>query len=107
MPSSPSSEDDLNRLKEALITRVKARIWNDTDNAVCAAIRLLICNDLGVRNEVDGRKLLVLQEEDGSFGKGTYVRYGGCGIKIAHPGFACVLAAEALRGWDGEGRGMK
>ena len=49
---------------------------------------------------MDHKALLALQEDDGSFGMGWYVRYGSCGIKIAHRGFACVMAVEALKAYS-------
>lgn len=92
-----SMPKELQRLRERLITRVQARIGAETDNALCAAIRLLISRDLGLENYADLQTLLSLQDDDGSFGPGWYVRYGSCGIKISHRAFACVMAMEALR----------
>lgn len=88
---------ELHTLKDHLIRRVSARIGTVKDNALCPAIRLLICHSLGVKNDVDVQILLDLQEDDGSFGKAWYVRYGSVGIKISHRAFAVVIAIEALR----------
>ena len=90
--------EELLPLRDRLITRVKARIGEvDFNDALSPAVRLLICQTLGVENDEDMDLLLALQEKEGGFGKGWYVRYGSCGIKISHPGLVGVLAIEALK----------
>ena len=88
---------ELHTLRDHLRRRVSARIGATKDNALCPAIRILICQSLGIANEVDVQILLDLQQDDGSFGKAWYVRYGSCGIRISHQAFACVIAVVALR----------
>lgn len=88
---------ELHTLRDHLTRRVSARIGTERDNALCPAVRLLICHSLGIPNDVDVQILLDLQEDDGSFGKAWYVRYGSCGIKICHRAFGVVLATVALR----------
>ncbi|PVH96443.1 hypothetical protein DM02DRAFT_569562, partial [Periconia macrospinosa] len=66
---------ELHTLRDHLIRRVSARVGTETDNALCPAVRILICQSLGIKNEVDVQILLGLQEKDGSFGKAWYVRY--------------------------------
>ena len=92
--------DELHPIRDRLIARVKARIGQGIENALCPAIRLLVCQGLGLQNDADLQALLALQEDDGSFGPGWYVRYGSSGIKIQHQGFACVMAVEALKGYS-------
>lgn len=88
---------ELHTLRDHLTRRVSARIGTERGNALCPAVRLLICHSLGIPNDVDVQILLDLQEDDGSFGKAWYVRYGSCGIKICHRAFGVVLATVALR----------
>jgi hypothetical protein len=88
---------ELHSLKDHLIRRVSACRGTIQDNALCPAVRLLICHSLGIENEVDVQVLLDLQEDDGSFGKAWYVRYGSNGIRISHRAFAVVVAIVALR----------
>jgi hypothetical protein len=88
---------ELHTLKDHLIRRVSARLGTARDNALCSAVRLLICHSVGINNDVDAQILLDLQEQDGSFGKAWYVRYGSNGIRISHRAFAVVVAIVALR----------
>ena len=98
---------ELHTLKDHLIRRVSARIGTAKDNALCPAIRILICQSLGIGNDVDVQVLLDLQEDDGSFGKAWYVRYGSNGIRISHRAFAVVSAVVALRRLNSTWSGMK
>ncbi|KAL9087277.1 MAG: hypothetical protein Q9165_006771 [Trypethelium subeluteriae] len=88
---------ELHTLRDHLIRRVSARLGTVKDNALCPAVRILICHSLGIKNDVDVQVLLDLQEDDGSFGKAWYVRYGSNGIRISHRAFAVVVAIVALR----------
>lgn len=88
---------ELRTLREHLVRRVKARIGAARDNGLCPAVRLLICQSLGIGNEEDVQVLLDRQQDDGCFGKAWYVRYGSNGIRISHEAFACVIAVVALR----------
>lgn len=88
---------ELQTLRDHLIRRVKARIGEGSDNALCPAVRLLICESLGIENVVDADILMGLQGGDGAFGKAWYVRYGSNGIRISHEAFAVVIAVVALR----------
>lgn len=88
---------ELHTLRDHLIRRVKARIGAARDNALCPAVRILICQSLRISNSVDVEILLDLQQRDGSFGQAWYVRYGSAGIRISHRALACVTAVVALR----------
>lgn len=88
---------ELHTLRDHLIRRVAARIGAGGDNALCPAVRLLICQSLGIDNPIDVQILLDLQQHDGSFGQAWYVRYGSAGIRISHRAFACVAATVGLR----------
>ncbi|CAI6234720.1 unnamed protein product [Periconia digitata] len=98
---------ELHSLRDHLIRRVSARLGTAKDNALCPAIRILICHSLGIKNEVDVQILLDLQEKDGSFGDAWYVRYGSAGIKISHRAFGVVVATAALRRVKQHKVGMK
>lgn len=89
--------EELKPLKKYLTARVRERIGVlDTQDALAPAIRLLICQTLDIPNDSDLTLLLSFQDKLGSFGKGWYVRYGSCEIKIGHSGFVACLAVEAL-----------
>ena len=98
---------ELHTLRDHLIRRVSARLGTAKDNALCPAVRILICHSLGIKNDVDVQVLLDLQEDDGSFGKAWYVRYGSNGIRISHRAFAVVVAIVALRRLKQHMVGMK
>lgn len=94
-----SDAPELQKIKELLITRVEERIGTETDNAICLAIRLLVCQYLDIPNHEDMEALIQLQEEDGSFGVGWYYAFGRTNIKIGHRGYTCALATEAIRAY--------
>ncbi|KAL9069225.1 MAG: hypothetical protein Q9157_006229 [Trypethelium eluteriae] len=98
---------ELHTLRDHLIRRVSARLGTAKDNALCPALRILICHSLGIKNDVDLQLLLDLQEDDGSFGRAWYVRYGSNGIRISHRAFAVVVAIVALRRLKQHMVGMK
>src|SRR5690606_21745609 len=89
--------DELKPLRKSLVARVRERIGVlDTQDALAPAIRLLICETLDIPNDPDLNLVLGFQDEFGGFGKGWYVRYGSCGVKIGHIGFVACIAVEAL-----------
>lgn len=89
---------ELDRLREILKECVQERIGQDGDNAVCLAIRVLICQKLGIENKKDLQRLLELQEEDGGFGVGWYYNFGRSKVKIGHRGLTSALSVEAMKG---------
>lgn len=88
---------ELDRMREILKDCVTERIGLD-GNAVCLAIRLLICQKLGIPNSKDFQALLALQEEDGGFGVGWYYNFGRSKVRIGHRGLTAALSVEALKG---------
>lgn len=88
---------ELDEMREVLKECVTERIGADDDNAVVLAIRLLVCQKLGVPNEKDVKALLKLQEADGGFGVGWYYNFGRSGVKIGHRGFTAALSVEAMK----------
>ncbi|KAK4496142.1 hypothetical protein PRZ48_012121 [Zasmidium cellare] len=97
----------LHTLRRHLIRRVKDRIGAERENGLCPAIRLLICQSLGIENEADVGILLDLQKSDGCFGKAWYVRYGSNGIRISHEAFAVVIGVVALQRLRWQANGVK
>ena len=85
-------------MRDVLKERVQERIGCDTDNAVVLAIRLLICQKLGIPNTIDLPKLIQLQEEDGGFGVGWYYNFGRSKVRIGHRGYTATLSVEAIKG---------
>lgn len=82
-------------LKPLLRDRVQERIGADGD-ALALAMRILACDFVGVRNEIDLRALLPLQCEDGGWEIGYIYKYGSSGIRIGNRGLATALAIKAI-----------
>ena len=99
-----AQKPELEKMKELLITRVLERIGTEKDNAICLAIRLLICHHFNIPNHEDLPALLQTQEEDGSYGVGWYYAFGRSNVKIGHRGFTCTLAAEAIQAYTKGGK---
>jgi hypothetical protein len=97
-----SNEPELDEIKELLIIRVRERIGTQTENAVCLAIRLILCHDFNIPNDEDLPALLRLQEADGSFGVGWFFAFGRTNIKIGHRGLTCALSTEAIKVYQGK-----
>ena len=55
---------------------------------------------LGVRDEIDMRNLLPLQEEDGGWEIGWIYRYGISGMKIGSRGYTTTMAIKAIEDLD-------
>ncbi|KAI0319615.1 HAD-like domain-containing protein [Amylostereum chailletii] len=79
-------------LKERLQERVGA-----PGDAMALAMRIVACKSVGIRDEVDLRRLLSMQLEDGSWGPGNVYKYGRSGVGIGNHGLATALALEAIR----------
>jgi hypothetical protein len=88
---------ELKEMRDVLRECVTERIGADDDNAIVLAIRLLVCQKLGVPNEKDLQALLKLQEDDGGFGVGWYYNFGRSGVKIGHRGFTAAFSVEAIK----------
>jgi hypothetical protein len=88
---------ELKQMRDVLRECVMERIGADDDNAIVLAIRLLVCQKLGIKNEKDLKALLKLQGGDGGFGVGWYYNFGRSGVKIGHRGFTAALSVEAIR----------
>ncbi|KAI5456631.1 Haloacid dehalogenase-like hydrolase-domain-containing protein [Mariannaea sp. PMI_226] len=79
--------------RERLIERV-----NCEGDSMSLAMRVLACELVGLSNKTDLRRLLDLQEEDGSFGLGWLCRYGKSGIMIGSRGLTTAVAISAIEG---------
>jgi hypothetical protein len=91
-----SGDQDLHiLLKPLLRERVQERIGADGDS-LALAMRILTCDLVGIRDEVDLRTLLTLQCEDGGWEVGWMYKYGSSGISIGNRGLATALAMKAV-----------
>ncbi|KAF9028280.1 HAD-like protein [Hymenopellis radicata] len=83
------------RLRPLLKERVAERVGVQGD-ALALAMRVLACDYLGVRNEVDFRALLDLQCDDGGWEIGWMYRNPSSGIKTGNRGLSTALAIQAI-----------
>ncbi|KAG5342688.1 hypothetical protein C0989_010656 [Termitomyces sp. Mn162] len=82
-------------LKPLLKERVQERIGAKGD-ALALAMRIIVTDFVGIRNEVDLRALLPLQCEDGGWEIGWMYKYGSSGIRIGNRGLTTALAIKAV-----------
>lgn len=82
-------------LKSLLRDRVQERISADGD-ALALAMRILVCDFVGIQNDVDLRTLLTFQCEDGGWEIGYMYRYGSSRIRIGNRGLTTALAVKAV-----------
>lgn len=75
--------------------RVQERIGSEGD-ALALAMRVLACASVGIRDEMDLRTLLALQQEDGGWEAGWMYKYGSSGINIGNRGLTTALAINAI-----------
>lgn len=75
--------------------RVQERIGSEGD-ALALAMRVLACASVGIRDEMDLRTLLTLQQEDGGWEAGWMYKYGSSGINIGNRGLTTALAINAI-----------
>jgi hypothetical protein len=91
-----SDDAELHEKMDALTKeRVQELVGADGD-ALTLAMRLLACEYVGLVNDVDLRKLLPLQCEDGSFETGWMYRFGTTGIKIGNRGLTTAMSINAI-----------
>ncbi|KAH7926721.1 HAD-like protein [Leucogyrophana mollusca] len=83
-------------LKPLLRERTIERIGAEGDS-LALAMRILLCVNLGIKNEVDVRTLLPLQCEDGGWEIGWIYKYGSSGISIGNRGLTTALAVNAIQ----------
>ncbi|RXW24997.1 hypothetical protein EST38_g879 [Candolleomyces aberdarensis] len=91
-----SGDPDLHaQLKPLLKTRVQECIGAEGD-ALQLAMRIIVCEFVGIRDEIDLRALLPLQCEDGSWEIGWVYNYGTTGLLIGNKGLTTALAVKAV-----------
>jgi len=86
-------------LKPLLKERVQERIGAEGD-ALALAMRILVCDCVGIRDDVDLRALLPLQSEDGGWENGWMYKYGASGIRICNRGLTTALAINAIKAME-------
>ena len=89
-PHSDVSRDEV-VLRERLIERV-----NGEGDAMSLAMRVLACHFVGIRNELDLKRLLDKQQEDGSFAIGWLCQYGKTQMKLGNRALTTALAIRAI-----------
>lgn len=82
-------------IRPLLKERIAERIGVQGDS-LALAMRVLICDYVGVRNEVDLRALLELQCDDGGWEIGWMYKYGSSGVQIGNRGLCTALAVSAI-----------
>ncbi|KIX92295.1 uncharacterized protein Z520_12041 [Fonsecaea multimorphosa CBS 102226] len=93
---SANPESDIYRSTCALLReRLQERIGSPGD-AVELAMRVIACLDMGLKNDVDLKKLEALQEEDGGWPIGWLCQTGKISLKIGSRGVATALAVKAI-----------
>ncbi|KXN92452.1 Alpha-D-glucose-1-phosphate phosphatase YihX [Leucoagaricus sp. SymC.cos] len=93
---SSSSDPELHALlKPVLKERVQERIGADGDS-LALAMRIIVCDFVGVRDEVDLRTLLTLQCEDGGWEISSWYKYPLSGFRVGNRGLATALAIKAV-----------
>ena len=75
--------------------RIQERIGSEGD-ALALAMRVLASASVGIRDEMDLRTLLSLQQEDGGWEAGWMYKYGSSGINIGNRGLTTALAINAI-----------
>lgn len=91
-----SGDQDLHAtLKPLLKERVQERIGTEGDS-LALAMRILVCDFLGIRDETDLRALRPLQCEDGGWEIGWMYKYGSSGIRIGNRGLTTAFAIKAI-----------
>ncbi|KAG6871630.1 hypothetical protein C0995_002242 [Termitomyces sp. Mi166 len=82
-------------LKPLLKERVQERIGVEGD-ALARAMRIIVADFVGIRDEADLRALLPLQCEDGGWEIGWMYKYGSSDIRIGNRGLTAALAIKAI-----------
>jgi hypothetical protein len=88
------TEADLS-LRPIFRERVQEMIGSEGD-ALALAMRILACASVGIRDEIDLRTLLTLQQEDGGLEIGWICKYSYTGINIGNRGLTTALAINAI-----------
>jgi hypothetical protein len=93
--NSSDSPDLHQHLKPLLAERIRERIGADGD-ALALAMRIVVCEYLGIRDDVDLRALLPLQCEDGGWEIGWIYKLPSEGKMMGNRGLTTALAINAI-----------
>jgi hypothetical protein len=83
------------RLKPLVRERVQELIGSPGD-AIALAMRILVCDYVGIRDDIDLTRLLTLQCDDGGWEIGWIYRFGSSSVKVGSRGLATALAINAI-----------
>lgn len=87
------------RLQPLLRNRIAERFGANGD-ALALAMRIVAAARSGLYDLVDHRRLLALQEPDGSWPIGWMYNYGGSGVLFGNKRLTAAVAVQALRAVD-------
>lgn len=88
------------KLKGPLRECIQERIGTGGD-ALCLAMRVIVCCDLGVPNPLEVEKLLSLQCADGGWDPCYLYRYPGVNKELGNRGVSTAFAIKALAAVQG------
>ncbi|TBU42974.1 HAD-like domain-containing protein [Dichomitus squalens] len=84
------------RLGKLFVERVQERCGTEGD-ALALGMRVIAAASVGVRAMLDYQRLLLAQEEDGSWPVGWMYKYGSTGMRIGNKGLTTAVAVAAIR----------
>ena len=90
------NDADLHATLRPLLKERVQELIGDPGDALALAMRILTCDFVGIKNEVDLGALLSLQSEDGSWGVGWIYRLPSVGIQMGNRGLTTALAIKAI-----------
>ncbi|KAK0185517.1 HAD-like domain-containing protein [Armillaria mellea] len=79
-------------LKERVMERIGA-----VGDGLALAMRLIVCDFTGVRNDIDLQTLRTFQCEDGGWDTGLIYKYGSSGLSIGNRGLTTAMALQAIQ----------
>ncbi len=79
-------------LKERVTERIGA-----VGDGLALAMRLIVCDFTGVRNDIDLQTLRTFQREDGGWDTGLIYKYGSSGLSIGNRGLTTAMAIHAIQ----------
>ena len=82
-------------LSPILKERTQERVGK-SGSALDLAMRILTCNALDIKCEIDRSTLFKLQHEDGDWEVGWMYKYGKTGIKLGNHGVTTAMATKAI-----------
>jgi hypothetical protein len=85
-----------NRMRRMLVERLEERIGLPAD-AASLAMRLIVCDQVGIRDVRGLKQLLSMQEADGGWEMGTLYHYASKKLRLGNRGTSTALALDAIR----------